>query len=119
MASLSISVSMCSCSSPGLSSTWQIGQMGAWLSYRDIFFLPGDNREEGQTASAQQQNLTLSKVQPKVDGDLQNFSNRLNFFHVFPCIDPKIFHRYNKNSLVLSAPLLLRFPPKNICVVDV
>lgn len=42
LASLSTSVSMCSCSSPGLSSTWQMGQIGAWLSYRDIFFLPGD-----------------------------------------------------------------------------
>ncbi len=43
-ASRSISVSMCSCSSPGLSSTWQMGQIGAWLSYRDIFFLPGDKK---------------------------------------------------------------------------
>lgn len=47
LVSLSISVSMCSCSSPGLSSTWQMGQMGAWLSYRDIFFLPADETGGG------------------------------------------------------------------------
>lgn len=46
LASLSISVSMCSCSSPGLSSTWQMGQIGAWLSYREIFFLPAQKKKK-------------------------------------------------------------------------
>ncbi len=60
VASRSISVSMCSCSSPGLSSTWQMGQTGAWLSYRDIFFLPGEktgSKIKGETSVCVNQNV--------------------------------------------------------------
>lgn len=68
-ASRSISVSMCSCSSPGRSSTWQMGQTGAWLSYRDIFFLPEKNKK------------SIKKNYP-------------NFFQYF-LLSPKKFSKYS------------------------
>lgn len=38
--SFSSSCSMCSCNSPGRRRTWQMGQIGAWLSNKVAFFLP-------------------------------------------------------------------------------
>ena len=63
--SRSISVSMCSWSSPGLSSTWQMGQIGAWLSYRDIFFLPGQRtraKTKGGTSACVQHMWRVWKI---------------------------------------------------------
>ena len=45
--SFSSSCSMCSCNSPGRRRTWQMGQIGAWLSNKVAFFLPaGRKRRE-------------------------------------------------------------------------
>lgn len=46
-ASCSSSCSICSCSSLGRSRTWQMGQIGAWLSNNAAaFFLPGEGRRD-------------------------------------------------------------------------
>lgn len=43
--SFSSSCSMCSCNSPGRRRTWQMGQIGAWLSNKVAFFLPVGGKE--------------------------------------------------------------------------
>lgn len=43
--SFSSSCSMCSCNSPGRRRTWQMGQIGAWLSNKVAFFLPVEGKE--------------------------------------------------------------------------
>lgn len=51
-ASCSSSCSICSCNSLGLSRTWQIGQIGAWLSNNAAaFFLPGEGRRRDRQIS--------------------------------------------------------------------
>lgn len=51
-ASCSSSCSICSCSSLGLSRTWQMGQIGAWLSNNAAaFFLPGEGRRTDRNIS--------------------------------------------------------------------
>lgn len=49
--SFSSSCSMCSCNSPGRRRTWQMGQIGAWLSNKVAFFLPA-GRKRGEKALA-------------------------------------------------------------------
>lgn len=49
--SFSSSCSMCSCNSPGRRRTWQIGQIGAWLSNKVAFFLPA-GRKRGEKVLA-------------------------------------------------------------------
>lgn len=51
-ASCSNSCSICSCNSLGLSRTWQMGQIGAWLSNNAAaFFLPGEGRRTDRNIS--------------------------------------------------------------------